>query len=392
LGPALSTAISVAALLLLTTHAGAASDAASSPGVHDNAGIFSADAVHKANEAIGQIRDRHRRDLSVEAFAQLPEDRRAAFDREGKARFFTGWASDRAKSLGVNGVEVLICMRPGHVEVVDAGEGSEKVFTPKDRDELSTALGKVLGEKQYDDALARTVAFVEKRMDANEPARTIEAPKPAAPAEHAAQGGMAVIDMDKVAQMIGWQETMTTQSKSVERDLLGELNAYESGLVQALTEREQALADEAHLSSEQRAQLQKGDLEHVLLSPPERDELLKSSNEINQARMAAQNHTRELFQRYQSALLESYRQEIKPAIRRVAFEEGFTLVTMPQANLVYVDPSIDITEKVAKVLMKDMPQPRLPEKPALELRPFKLPPLAAPTAPTSRPSTGANEK
>jgi hypothetical protein len=108
--------------------------------------------------------------------------------------------------------------------------------------------------------------------------------------------------------------------------------------------------------------------------------------------VTAQNRTRELFQRYQAALFDSYRQEMKPAISRVAFDEGFTLVTMPQANLVYVDPSVDITERVAKVLMKDLPQPKQPEKPALDLQPFKLPPLAAATAPTSGPSTEKSDK
>jgi len=399
---ALSTAMAIAALLLLTIRSGAADDTAPGSGVHDNAGIFSADAVRRADDAIGQLRERHRRDLMIETDSQVPDEQQAALDREGKARFFAGWAAARAKSNGVNGVLVLICMRPGHVEIVEAGEGSEKAFTPKDRDELSTALGKVLGEKQYDDALARTVAFVQKRMDANEPVRAVEAPKPAPPpAEHAGQGGMAVVDMDKVAQMVGWQEAMATQSKAVEKDLLNELNAYQTGLAKALVEREDALADEADLSTEQKGQLQRaatiGDLERVPLSSAEREELVRNIKEINQARLTAQTHSRELFERYQAALLESYRQEIKPAIARVAFDEGYTLVTVPQSNLVYVDPSIDITEKVARVLKKDMPEPKQPEKPTLDLPPFKLSPLAAPRpgsaqAPTSRPSTEKSEK
>jgi len=386
------TVMSIAALLLLANRAGAADDTTSGPagaGVHDNAGIFGADAVHKADEGVRQIRDQHHRDLLVETYAQLPDEQRAALDREGKQRFFAGWAADRAKSNGINGVEVLICMRPGHVEIVGAGEGDEKVFTAKDRDELSTALGKALGEKQYDDALARTVAFVQKRMDANESVRAVEAPKPAVPAEHVVQGGVAVVDMDKVAQMVGWQEAMSTRSKSVEKELLNELNGYEASLGQALVEREQALAEEANLSSDQKAQLQRAttvaDLERVPLSQEEREELLKNIKEINQARLTAQTHSREVFERYQTALLESYRQEIKPAVSRVAFDEGYTLVTVPQSNLVYIDPSIDITERVAKVLKKDMPEPKLPGRPTLDLQPFKLSPLAAPT---SRPSTG----
>ena len=392
LSPALSTVIAIAALLLLTTRAGAADEIPSAAGVHDNAGIFGAEAVGKANDAIKQIGDRHHRDLRIETYSQLPDDQRAAFDRQGKARFFSEWAAERAHGAGVNGVLILICMSPGHVEVVDAGQGSEKVFTARDRDELSPTMGKVLGEKQYDDALARAVAFVQKRMDANEPAPAVEAAKPAPQPEHAVQGGMAVVDMDKVAQMIGWQDTMATQSKAVEKKLLKDLNAYEAGLAQAMVDREAALADEANLSPEQKAQLQRAgtinDLERVPLSHDEREELLKNIKEINQARLNAQAHSRELFERYQSALLDSYRLEIKPAVSRVAFDEGYTLVTVPQSSLIYVDPSIDITEKVARVLKKEMPEPKQPERPTLDLPPFKLSPLVAPT---TRPTTDKSE-
>jgi Skp family chaperone for outer membrane proteins len=369
-----------------------AADIPSAAGVHDEAAIFSAEALGNAEKAIGQLGDRHHLDLRIETYPQVPDEQQAAFDRAGKARFFAQWTMDRAKDAGVNGVMVLICMRPGHVEVVDAGPGSEKAFSARDRDELSTAMGKVLGEKQYDDALTRAVAFVEKRMDANATAAAPEAAKPPAAAAEHAQGGMAVVDMDKVAQMIGWQDTMSEQSKAVEKDLLDQLNAYQAGLAQAMIDRENALADEASLSADQKQQLQRAgtinDLERVPLSHEQREELLKNIKEINQARLTAQSHSREVFEHYQAALLDSYRQEIKPAVSRVAFDEGYTLVTVPQSNLVYVDPSVDITEKVARLLKKDMPAPKQPEKPTLDLPPFKLPPLVAPT---SRPTTAKGE-
>jgi uncharacterized membrane protein YgcG len=389
----LATAISMVALLVTARVCTADDFATTAAAVHDNAGIFSADAVAKAEAAITQIRDRHHRDLRIETFPQLSDEQRAAFDRQGKARFFAQWAADRARNAEVDGVFILICMSPGHVEVVHAGQGSDKVFTARDRDELSPAMGKVLGEKQYDDALTRAVAFVQKRMDANDPPKAVEAAKPATPAEqHAGQGGMAVVDMDKVAQMVGWQDAMSSRSKTVEKELLDQLNAYQLRLAQDLVDREGALADEANFSPAQKEQLQRAgtlnDLERLPLSPEQRNELLRNIKEINQARLTAQNHSRELYERYQAALIDSYRLEIKPAVSKVAFDEGYAVVTVPQQNLIYVDPSVDITEKVAMALRKDMPEPKLPEKPTFDLPPFKLTPLAAPA---SKPATRVGE-
>jgi len=47
----------------------------------------------------------------------MPGDRDAEIKHLGRSKFFTLWAEERALSAGVDGVYVLICTAPRHVEV-----------------------------------------------------------------------------------------------------------------------------------------------------------------------------------------------------------------------------------------------------------------------------------
>jgi hypothetical protein len=143
--------------------------------VVDSARLFSDQAKHKADQAILAIHDRHQRDLRIETFERVPDEERPALERQGKAAFFADWASRRGKAANVNGLFVLVCMSPGRVEVVTAGNGASAVFTRKDQDELGNGFAQELGKKHFDGALDTAVGYVAWRMDANEPGRAAEA-------------------------------------------------------------------------------------------------------------------------------------------------------------------------------------------------------------------------
>jgi hypothetical protein len=142
-------------------------------GVDDRAGLFSADAVARAREAVRQFRKDYHRDLFIETFAHVPDGDRK--DVSGlwtwsRERYFTGWAKRRAKTVGVDGVYVLICKQPKHVHVLVYPDTPEQAFTDDNTKELRRRLERQL-PKAPDAALEDAAAFVRDTVKENLAAR-----------------------------------------------------------------------------------------------------------------------------------------------------------------------------------------------------------------------------
>src|SRR5262249_15664594 len=103
------------------------------PQVKDDAGIFSASAMKKANEIIRAIQRRHRKDLVMET-RKTPSAgaEKTARGRE-REQFFSQWAKRRSNELGVDGVYVVVSLPPvGHVEAAVGTETAKHAFTSSD--------------------------------------------------------------------------------------------------------------------------------------------------------------------------------------------------------------------------------------------------------------------
>jgi uncharacterized membrane protein YgcG len=135
--------------------------------VRDNAQIFSQQAVDDANRDMQNIQRTHNKQLVVETFPAVPDDQRDAQTQDPKA-FFKNWMVSRAKDLKVNGVYVLICMDPKHLEV---GAGKNTMargdFTAADVDGLRQQMQGALHEKDYDKALSGAVEYVDRAFTQN---------------------------------------------------------------------------------------------------------------------------------------------------------------------------------------------------------------------------------
>src|SRR5205809_697577 len=91
---------------------------AATPGVKDQAGFFSKEAVTKANGVIHEIQSRFHKEVVVETMLSVPEeDKDEVKDKAGRDRFFPRWARERAADLKVNGIYIVITKVPGHVQV-----------------------------------------------------------------------------------------------------------------------------------------------------------------------------------------------------------------------------------------------------------------------------------
>ena len=140
------------------------------PQVKDEAKFFSAEAVQKADRLIREIKDRHGKDLLIETFPTVPDDRAEKvkhMDRSERGRFFEEWARERARQEGVNGVYVLICKEPGHVQVEVGNETRQRAFTVEDRDRLRDILVKAFKAKEYDQGLLDGVEYVRDTVQKN---------------------------------------------------------------------------------------------------------------------------------------------------------------------------------------------------------------------------------
>src|ERR1700733_4375124 len=84
--------------------------------VKDDGGFFKPETIKKANKGIKDIKDQHKTDLVIETSKGFPPERKDDFEKLGKERFFEEWGRERAKALEVQGLYVLICKEPRHLQ------------------------------------------------------------------------------------------------------------------------------------------------------------------------------------------------------------------------------------------------------------------------------------
>ena len=153
--------------------------AAATAWVNDEAKLFSPEAVAQADGRIQDIVHHFHRDLTIDTIESIPADMQAEYQQSGKAKFFLDWADRRAKDKRLQGIYVLICKNPGHLEIVLDKSIREHGFTFADRDLLAKQMLGLLKEKRYDAALAEAVNFVDSRLRAHQ--GRAAAPLPAQP-------------------------------------------------------------------------------------------------------------------------------------------------------------------------------------------------------------------
>jgi hypothetical protein len=147
--------------------------------VKDDAGFFKPETIQKANREIKEIKDRYKHDVVIETFKAPPADRAEEvkkMDRSARNRFFEEWARERFKGQEVNGIYILICREPPHLQVEVGNQTQKKAFTLRDRDRLVQLLMEHFRKKEYDQGLLEGVDFVRKTMAEN---RADASPAPA---------------------------------------------------------------------------------------------------------------------------------------------------------------------------------------------------------------------
>jgi len=173
-------------------------------------------------------------------------------------------------------------------------------------------------------------------------------------------GGLAVLDLDKVATAMGWMEEMTTSIQATSTELKGQLEEVHRGMLQSIDDVKKQIATEAKLTDEQAKVLTNAkdqrELDGLPLSKAQRQKLVETANKANASWQTALNNYQQALQGRRANLVQSYREKIRPAARRVAAAHGMTVVLATSDNLIYFDPqSADITDEVIDELQKTLP-------------------------------------
>jgi hypothetical protein len=128
-------------------------------GVRDDAHFFGGDAISQANNVIHEIRQRYVKDVLIETLPGIPEELKSQYQETGQ-EFFADWAKRRAVSEGVNGIYVLICRNPSHLQVA-VGDQTRRYFPDREQSQLAHTLLAEFRGGEYDQGLTDAVVYIQ---------------------------------------------------------------------------------------------------------------------------------------------------------------------------------------------------------------------------------------
>jgi hypothetical protein len=134
--------------------------------IKDKAELFSETAIKKAVEEIRSIQKKTEREVVVETFPQVPasdRERVKEMNRDERERYFRSWAQERMRSQAINGVLVLICKEPRHLQIQYSGRLRD-VFSEADTKKMVDQLVSKFKDKKYDEGLQELLQTIRDKL------------------------------------------------------------------------------------------------------------------------------------------------------------------------------------------------------------------------------------
>jgi hypothetical protein len=139
------------------------------PDIKDEGHFFSEPAIKKANQQIHDIARDFGRDLLIETYTSAPKEQMEKLkSREERSKFFHNWALERMRATVVNGVYVMACKEPPHLQV-EITANADAVFDRSARDKLVQALLTEFKAQRFDAGLEAAVNLVRQQLAASSP-------------------------------------------------------------------------------------------------------------------------------------------------------------------------------------------------------------------------------
>lgn len=148
----------------------------------------------------------------------------------------------------------------------------------------------------------------------------------AVPPEMSEEGKVAVIDLDRVARALGRDEVINQRYQQSVTRMAEQLQGLQSNLIEQITVEQEKLGEEA--TDEEKQGL---------------NQFIRTADrKLKEARVRARNQEVKI----RADLVSDFREEMQPVARRAAAKRGFSIVMLNQANLLYFDTAVDITDVV----------------------------------------------
>jgi hypothetical protein len=137
------------------------------PPIKDDGKFFKVETLDKANKKIREIYENYRKDVVVETIASLSDEQEKQIKDEGKEKFFARLALERAKAQGVNGIYILLCKKPTHLQVHMDPRTQKKDFTAANRRTLIEKLIAEFKEGKFDEGLLVGLDVIDSALKVN---------------------------------------------------------------------------------------------------------------------------------------------------------------------------------------------------------------------------------
>ncbi|MBM4093691.1 MAG: OmpH family outer membrane protein [Planctomycetes bacterium] len=198
----------------------------------------------------------------------------------------------------------------------------------------------------------------------------------------ASSGGVAVIDLDKVATAMGWLDEISKSIQAADVELRAHLSEVLRNSLRSVEGAKAQIAAEAKLTPEQTKILTSAkddrELAALPLTKEQRTRLVETVNKANTEWRTALNNYQQTLQGRRANLILNYREKIRPTARRVAASKGMNVVVTTSDNLLYYDPqSSEITDQVIEELQKIFPEKKQVSAPAQPAPPARTNPPPA---------------
>ena len=99
--------------------------------------LFTADGISRAETAMNNTSFDHGLTVTLDLYAKVPEGKTVPEDEAGKAKFFRDWAAERATDDKAKGVYILVCRKPGYIEVIADKDDPRSWFLARKRETTS---------------------------------------------------------------------------------------------------------------------------------------------------------------------------------------------------------------------------------------------------------------
>lgn len=207
-------------------------------------------------------------------------------------------------------------------------------------------------------------------------------------------GTIGFVDLDRVSSQINWKTEFDNDLKTAQVEASRQFKVFQDTVAAAWEAKKKEIATSAHLNADQTkilSSMNGPEIQKLPLTQAQKDEFGQSYRQATEALNQANQLATQTLNQREGKILESFREAMKPSVRRVAMAANISMVIAPppQANPVfYYDPSVDLTDQVVDDMRKAMPQHTLPEMPKLNFpNEFKFSPLPTTTASPLSPSS-----